>query len=237
MPATERSIEGRPAAAALLQIATDVDPTIADAFERWCAGHVEENLRLPGFVAGRRLRRAGPASGGPATPSSLTLYALADESALETSEYANRTIGMPSHFDGRIGFRRSVYRELDPTPGPRTQPIGPAILHVTVEVEPAWRDRFVDWYAKVHVPAVLSAPGMLAARRYENAAIAAGRTLAPGEPTYCTIYEMEDAGVLARPSTVEAASKGPCPPELAPHRVAVNQVYEEIFRAAAGGPA
>ena len=73
---------------------------------------------------------------------------------------------------------------------------------------------------------------MLGVRRFENASLASGRPLDPGQHTYCTYYEMEDAGVLTRPETLAAAARGACPPELAPHRVVVNHVYEEIFRTA-----
>ena len=227
----------QPIAPVLLHIGTDVDAAIAHDFERWCEDHVADNLRLPGFVSVRRLRRseAQPAAGE--SPSSLTLYQLEDTSALETPEYLGRKVTMPPHFSGRIRSRRSLYLELGAElelgaqPGVRTQSIGPAFLHVTVDVEPDWRERFIEWYVKVHVAAVLDAPGMLGVRRFENVDLASGRPLGPGEHTYCTLYEMEDAGVIARPTTLASASRGACPPELAPHRVAFNHTYEEIFRA------
>ena len=221
----------QPIAPVLLHIGTDVDAAIAHDFERWCEDHVADNLRLPGFVSVRRLRRseAQPAAGE--SPSSLTLYQLEDTSALETPEYLGRKVTMPPHFSGRIRSRRSLYLELGAQPGVRTQSIGPAFLHVTVDVEPDWRERFIEWYVKVHVAAVLDAPGMLGVRRFETVDLASGRPLGPGQHTYCTLYEMEDAGVIARPTTLASASRGACPPELAPHRVAFNHTYEEIFRA------
>ena len=221
----------QPIAPVLLHIGTDVDEAIAHDFERWCEDHVADNLRLPGFVSARRLRRSGSPSTAGESASSLTLYQLEDVKALETPDYRGRKITMPPHFAGHIRSTRSLYLELGAEPGVRNQEIGPALLHVTVDVEPDWRTRFIEWYVKVHVAAVLDAPGMLGARRFENVELASGRPLAAGQHTYCTLYEMEDAGVLARPSTVESASKGACPPELAPHRVPFNHVYEEIFRA------
>jgi hypothetical protein len=223
----------QPIAPVLLHLGADVDAAIELEFERWCEGHLADNLRLPGFVSARRLRRVGPAPASDGPPSTLTLYQLESTSALESPEYAGRKIGMPPHFSGRIRSGRALYREIDAAPGVRSQTIGPAILHVTVDVEPAWRERFEDWYVNVHVAAVLGAPGMLGVRRFRNVAIAADGTRSPGQHDYCTLYEMEDAGVLARPETIAAASRGPCPPDLAPHRVALNHVYEEIFRAAA----
>lgn len=223
----------QPIAPVMLHIGTDVDDAIAADFERWCEGHMADNLRLPGFVSARRLRKS-PAHPGPATsPGSLTLYQLEGASALETTEYEGRQIGMPERFASGIGFERSVYRELGVPSGVRSQAIGPAILHVTVDVEPAWRERFVEWYVNVHVPAVLDAPGMLSARRFENVELVPGQPLRAGQHTYCTLYEMEAADVIVRPETFAAASRGACPPELAPHRVAFNQAYEEIFRTVA----
>jgi hypothetical protein len=217
----------------LLHLGTDVDDAIAPEFERWCEGHLADNLRLPGFVSARRLRRVGPAPASDGPPATLTLYQLESAAALESPEYVGRPIGMPPHFSGRIRSGRALYREIDAAPGLRSQAIGPAILHVTVDVEPSFRERFEDWYVNVHVAAVLGAPGMLGVRRFRNVAIAADGTRAPGQHDYCTLYEMEDAGVLARPETIAAASRGPCPPDLAPHRIALNHVYEEIFRASA----
>ena len=223
----------QPIAPVMMHLGTEVDDAIAPDFDRWCEGHMADNLRLPGFVSARRLRRS-PVHPGPATsPCSLTLYQLESPSTLETPEYAGRTIGMPDRFSGRIGFERTLYRELGVPPGIRSQTIGPALLHVTVDVEPEWRERFVEWYVNVHVPAVLDAPGMLSARRFENVELVPGRALRSGQRSYCTLYEMEAADVILRLSTLEAASRGACPPELAPHRVAYNQAYEEIFRTAA----
>ena len=222
----------QPVAPVLIHIGTDVDPSIAHELDRWSEEHILDNMKLPGFVSARRLRRVGPVAAPGTAPDTLTLYQVANVSALETPEYTGRKIELPRAFTDRLRFTRSLFREVDAESSVRTQEIGPAILHVTVDVEPDWRARFVDWYAKVHVTAVLSAPGMLGARRFENIALAAGRDPAAGERSYCTLYEMEDAGVLARPSTVAAASNGACPPELAPHRVPFNHVYEEVFRAA-----
>ena len=232
MPMQPDSRTIQPIAPVLLELGADVDETIGLDFDRWCEGHVADNLRLPGFVSARRLRRVGPASASGTSPSSLTLYQLEDPSALETPQYTGRSISMPAHFSGRIRSQRSLYRELGADPGVRTQAVGPAVLRVAVDVEPAWRERFLDWYVNVHVAAVLEAPGMLGVRRFENEALASGRPLELGQHTFCTLYEMEDAGVITRPETLAAASRGPCPPELARHRVVVNQTYEEIFRAA-----
>ena len=63
---TTRASEPRPTTDAktqpigpvMLHIGTDVDDAISAEFDRWCEDHVEENLRLPGFVSARRLKRS-----------------------------------------------------------------------------------------------------------------------------------------------------------------------------------
>ncbi|MBY0399206.1 hypothetical protein K2X89_02850, partial [Myxococcota bacterium] len=168
-PGTPADRKTQPIGPVLLHIGTDVDDAIAEEFDHWCVGHLADNLRLPGFVSARRLRRSPGQANSGTSPGSLTLYQLESLAALETPEYRNRQVAMPAHFTGRIEFKRSLYRELGAPAGVRTQQTGPALLHVTVDVaEPEWRGRFIDWYVNVHVAAVLSAPGMLGARRFEN---------------------------------------------------------------------
>lgn len=220
----------------VLQLGTEVDDLIASDFERWCEDHLRDNLRLPGFLSGRRLRRHPTSAPNGTSPASLTLYQLEDASALETPEYAGRRVSMPGHFTDRLRFERALFRALDEPSVAATRPVGRAVLHVTIDVEPQWRERFVEWYAKVHVPAVLEAPGMLAARRFENVELARGGALPPGQHPYCALYEMEATDVLTRPETLAAAARGACPPELAAHRVSASQVYEEVFRVDASRP-
>ena len=123
--------------------------------------------------------------------------------------------------------RVSIYRELGSIAADGRQRTGSAILHVNVDVAPEHRERFLPWYVDEHVPAVLEAPGMIAARRFEN--LRAGEALPETQHTFFTIYEMEDASVIHRPETLEASERGACPPELQPLRRAYNRVYSEIF--------
>ncbi|MEZ4331503.1 MAG: DUF4286 family protein [Myxococcota bacterium] len=220
----------------VLQLGTEVDDAIALDFERWCEDHLRDNLRLPGFLSGRRLRRSTTSPPNATSPASLTLYQLEAASALETPEYAGRRVSMPAHFANRLRFERALYRALDEPDGVAALPVGRAILHVAIDVEPQWRDRFVEWYATVHVPAVLEAPGMLAARRFEHVELTRGSALPPGQHPYCALYEMEATDLLTRPETLAAAARGACPPDLAAHRVSTSQVYEEVFRVDASRP-
>ena len=223
----------RPTSGALLHIGTDVEAGVEQALNRWSEEHVTENLSLPGFIAVRRLVKRADYEGVGKNPKYLTLYQLEDASALESDAHAAHDQSIPDSFVGHMSFQRSVFRELSPPRPSEAQLTGAAILHVTVDVERAYRDTFLKWYAEIHVPAVLEVPGMIGARRFENVELGAGDPLREGQQAYCTIYEMEDASVIGHPEITEAARKGACPADLEAHRVAFNHVYEEIFSARA----
>ena len=125
--------------------------------------------------------------------------------------------------------RVSLYRECDAGPPVGRQRTGRAILHVNVDVAPEHREPFLRWYVGEHVPAVLDAPGMLAARRFENVLASGGASAPAPQHTYFTLYEMDDVEVISRPETLAASQRGACPPELEPLRRASNRVYAEVF--------
>jgi len=212
---------------ALLHLGTEIDAEVEAAFNRWCEAHVRGNLELPGFLGARRFVKQADYKGVGESPQYLTLYELEDASALTSDAYAAHDQSVPDAFSGHLSFQRSVYREIGVHSGASAGAPANAILHVTVDVEPEYIDDFLKWYPELHVDAVLEAPGMVGARRYENTAPAEGGHL------YCTVYDMTDPGVISRPEMIEAARKGACPPDLEPHRVAYNHVYTEILHATA----
>jgi catechol 2,3-dioxygenase-like lactoylglutathione lyase family enzyme len=215
---------------ALLHIGTDIDARVEAEFNRWCEGHVLSNLALPGFRRARRFLRKADYPGVGESAQYLTLYDLEAASALTSDAYARHDQSVPEEFLPHLHFERALYREIGVHAGASPSADATAMLHVTVDVaDPAWVDRFLEWYSEVHVPAVLEVPGMVAARRYANT------DPASGGHTYCTLYEMEDSKVMSRPEMPDAARKGACPTELEPQRVAWNHVYEEIFRSPEAG--
>jgi len=220
---------------ALLHLGTEIDAGVEVDFNRWCEEHVHSNLKLPGFLAARRYVKDDVREGLSESPRFLTLYGLESESALQSDAYASHDQSIPEAFTSGLRFWRSVYRSLETHVGASAGSRGKAILHVTVDVEPAYDAEFLPWYSEVHVPAVLSAPGMIGAVRYENVARSTGGAVPEGQHSYCTLYEMEDPGVIGRPEMVEASEKGICPKALEPHRVAINHIYREIFRAPDAG--
>ena len=83
---------------------------------------------------------------------------------------------------------------------------------------------------QVHVPAVLDAPGMIAARRLEQIHTVSNADSHNRPRIDRKIYEMAEASVIRHPETLEASVRGACPAELEPHRQASYQVYAEVFQ-------
>lgn len=220
----------RPIGDALLHLATEVEPGIEADFNAWAEGHLKDNLGLSGFLSARRLRRSTAGGEDPAQPTWLTIYDLADLDALASLESPDRDRSMPAAFSGRFRFERTVHRALTPRgeEGAR-QPRGPAILHITLDVEPDHEAAFVDWYVGEHVPAIAAVPGVLSVRRFENAAWEQGSAPAASGARFLTIYELEAPDVIARDEMLEAARRTACPAALEPHRSARHQVYEEFL--------
>ena len=65
-------------------------------------------------------------------------------------------------------------------------------LHVVhVNARPERGEEFNDWYENVHIPDVLSIPGVLKARRYELADDQLGRRTREYPYRYLTLYELD----------------------------------------------
>jgi hypothetical protein len=215
-------------AGGLFHLGVEVDPEVDALFEHWCEARLADGVAFPGLSSARLLVKHPGHSGVGASPKHLVLCEAESESAARAAVQPEFETGLPGELAGRLQSRCAFYRAIGDHPGhDGTRRMGPAILHVTVDVDPEWRDAFLDWYVGVHVPAVLHAPGMLGARRFEHAALASGEPIPEGQHSYCTIYEMADADLIDRPETQAASARGLCPARIAPHRVAMNFVYAE----------
>lgn len=84
----------------------EVDTTeLVDQFNRWYREtHLLDAMACPGFLAGARYHSDQAAK-------SVTLYALADESAMRTSEI-NAVRGF-DRFEGHLHHSRSLYRPIE----------------------------------------------------------------------------------------------------------------------------
>jgi hypothetical protein len=213
-----------------------------DEFTRWCdTFHHAEALESPGFLACRRFEVVpgysyAAANGAPF----LTVYQLADQHAIDSDAHkavvAAMTPAPPGVMDA-VTFTSTIYRERFPlggwmNPGGAVEsgdePIGAAILHVMMDVEPEWDDELNSWYAEEHLPRLLEVPGMLAARRFVDAQ---WPDAIDGHHQYMAAYELVDTDVVTTPEYARAAEMSPRTAALAPHLSFFSQIYREVFAA------
>jgi hypothetical protein len=225
-----------------------------DEFTRWCDEcHHAEALQTPGYLACRRFELVpgyayAAADGAPF----LTVYQLDDQGAIDSDEHqgivAAMTPAPPGVMDA-VRYTSTIYGERFPLGGwmapdgtiqSGDEPIGAAILHVMMDVEPAWDDELNAWYAEEHLPRLLEVPGMLAGRRFVDAhwpdegagfPFSHGGGGADGRHQYMATYELVDADVVSTPEYAEAAAMSPRTAALAPHLSFFSQIYREVFNA------
>ena len=161
------------------------------------------------------------------------MYQLADATAVDSEAHQAVVAAMtppPPGLMDDVTFTTTVYTERFPLGGWMTptgevangdEPIGTAILHVMMDVEPAWDDELNAWYAEEHLPRLLEVPGMLAARRFVDADWAGspfshggGDDAADGRHQYMATYELVDADVVTTPEYAarrgdDSAHRGP----------------------------
>lgn len=75
----------------------------------------------------------------------------------------------------------------EPPPG-QDLPLGDAVLHVQLDLDPRYEDQLNAWFDEEHVPERLECPGFLWARRYV-------RVDGPGRK-YLHVYGLEDVAAL-----------------------------------------
>lgn len=109
------------------------------------------------------------------------------------------------------------------------------IFIASLDVDPAKEDLFNELYDTEHVPLLLKVPGVLSARRCKTVegsmAIAGGVVplLAPGEPNYSAIYELENAEVLTSEAWAHALEIGRWPSEIRPYIRARRHVLKKLL--------
>jgi hypothetical protein len=219
---------------ALLHLGAEIDSEIEEIFNRWSDAHSRTDLEHPGFLAVQRFARNSDWVGQGVSMPCLTIYELEDLAALTSKAYVEHDQTLPDEFRGRLRYRRSVFREVEGSGrlgGEVDVPEPAALFHVVTEVESGFEDEFDRWYAGEHVPAVLTAPGVIGVRRFVQVEDPAGKGAAPLRHTCLAIYELEEPGTLTRPEAVEAAQTAVCPAELDRHRSVVHCIYEPVFAA------
>ncbi len=140
-----------------------------------------------------------------------------------------------------LTYRRTIYRQRSPEVGSLTptgvdrsldQPVGTAVLHVMMDIEPAWELEFNAWYDEEHLLRLLAVPGFVSVRRFHDEQWpAAGVVAAGGRHQYLALYEIEDAGVVETEPYARACEMTPWTEKLAPHLAFHSQIYRQVFPA------
>ena len=216
---------------ALLHLVSEVDEEVEALFDRWSDAHVVSDLEHPGFLRAHRYRRSESWAGAGRPWPHLTLYELETLGALSTDAYRNHDQTLPDAFAGRIRYARSVFEALETPASWVPETLGPAIFQVVTEVEPGYEERFHDWYAGEHVPAVLTAPGVLGVRLFRRVEDPAGKAARASRYTSLALYALAQPEAIASPEALAAGERTPCPSDLAPRRDASHQVYGGVFSA------
>jgi hypothetical protein len=228
----------------LLQLRWSVPEERTADFEAWYdEEHLGDMVAVPGIVGGRRFSRVPTAFGAPTSFGFLTLYQLADLSPLTGPEF-QRLVDEPSPWTRRVAFdlplARTVYQQIHPEKGTATasgddsrsvQEIGPALLHVMMSAEPSVEDEFNAWYNEEHVPALLSVPGVIGARRFR--AVDDGASYGTDDPEagldFLAVYELADASVVETAAFLEAGRPTARRGRLGDAVRAHVQVYRQVF--------
>jgi hypothetical protein len=235
----------QPIGQGLLHLQTNLaDPRVEPDFTRWCNEiHHAAVLHVDGFLSLRRYERVpGYRYADPDGYRFLTVYQLATPEAVDSpahQEHGRTAEPIPEHVAAVLTYLRTVYGQCFPEAGSLTpsgvephpeQRIGTAVLHVMMDVEPAWELEFNAWYNDEHLVSLLAVPGFLSARRFADVAWpAAGPEAAGGRHQYLAMYELEDVSVVDSPAYAQACEMTPWTEKVAPHLAFHSQIYRQVF--------
>ena len=239
----------QPIGQGLLHLQSDLaDPSVEPDFTRWCNDiHHRSLLRdVDGFLSLRRFERVpGYRFGAPDGSRFLTVYQLEGPDAVDSEGHREHTRTfepLPAHVAAVLTYRRTIYRQRTPEAGSLTptgvdpsldQAVGTAVLHVMMDIEPAWELEFNAWYDEEHLDRLLAVPGFISVRRFVDAQWPAGGVeAADGRHQYLAMDEIEDAGVVDTEPYARACEMTPWTEKLAPHLAFHSQIYRQVFPAA-----
>ena len=257
----------QPIGQGLLHLQSDLaDPAAEPDFSRWCNEvHHAAVLLVDGFLSVRRFERVpGYRYAAPDGAQILTAYQLATPAAVDGpahQEHGRTAEPIPEHVAATLSYLRTIYRQCFPDVGSLTpsgvdpapdQVVGPAVLHVMMDIEPAWELEFNRWYDEEHLARLLAVPGFLSVRRFVDsqwpsgdagsAAAGAVVTTNPqwpaggtktvgGRHQYLALYELEDQAVVDSQPSARACEMTPWTEKLAPHLAFHSQIYRQVFPA------
>jgi hypothetical protein len=212
----------------ILQLRWEVAPDREDEFNRWYdEEHLGDVVAVPGVLGGRRFIRTSDAAFVKDTPwRYLTLYEMTDVDVPQNDAF--RRLGAePSEWTRAVAFDLPMDRAVLALHGTShttadAVPAGSAILHVTMDVRPDVFDDFLAWHTDDHLPAVTSAPGVLAGRRFVD-------TTTAGEVRrVVAIYELADESIATSQAFLEAGRPTPWREKLGDSFTSDPQVYRQV---------
>jgi hypothetical protein len=212
----------------LLMVWTDIDPDYEAEFNRW---YNEEQLpgllRVPGFLSAGRYAAL---KGG---PKYLAIYELEDHNVLRSAAYLDAVKYQPGPIRAQTGtsrvgrnFLRNAYRQIYPvhtSPIEQTGGMAPVLQMGRIDVPILVEEEFNDWYNTVYIPAYLTVPGVIDARRW---------VAIEGQPKYLTLYEFEHERVPESEAWAKARASNPWTRRMHPflrHDSGSPGVYRRIF--------
>jgi hypothetical protein len=158
---------------ALMFVATDVEPSHEDDWNRWYdARHIPQRKVLPGFLTAQRYRLH---QGKDVSQKYLALYNLAGPNALESEAYLSLSRppvqddedrAMLSYFRDRLRGTMGLISDTAGAGSPSREDPG-ALLVVGVDPEAAYEAEFNAWYEEEHIPYLTAVPGVLGVRRFQ----------------------------------------------------------------------
>jgi hypothetical protein len=151
----------------LLYVEVECPAELEGEFHAWYnLEHIPERLKIPGFVTGHRYAALE------GTPRWLAAYELESVAVLDSPEYLQwlgpRQTAWTSRMLSNTHVSRSVFRLADrrDAVGRVEHPSG--LLAVRYEASQADRERLRVWHDAEFSRAMLGAPGVMSAARYEN---------------------------------------------------------------------
>ncbi|HEY7294404.1 MAG TPA: hypothetical protein VH916_05145 [Dehalococcoidia bacterium] len=169
------------------------DPAREDEFNRWYDGtHLPDLLAVPGIVAARRYKLAGPANPKEPDAQYLAIYEVdsdTPDAVISTGLQEHRPKWREA---GRLidcieATSSTVFRQVGKH-GEATNAAKALLLVKTACSDPAREDEFNRWYDDVHVPDVTSVPGVIRAQRYK---LDGQPSKTEPEAQYLAVYEFD----------------------------------------------
>lgn len=193
-------------ATGLLLVQANVDAAQADEWNRWYdEKHVPDLLGVTGIRSGARFEVAQPGTGvgvGGPLQRYLAIYDLDSPAVMQGEGYKALT-SQRTDWDRAMlrlfaDVNRAVFSLLHTwtAAGAGDPASAGALLAVGLVPHGGYDEEYNAWYDDEHIPALITVPGVLRARRFRAV---------EGEPHYLALYELAEPEVRASAAFAQAA--------------------------------